>query len=66
MIETITTLGHSLGLNVVAEGIERESQLRALSSAGVDSVQGFLLARPLPADAVAQLLAAPEFPPVSS
>jgi EAL domain-containing protein (putative c-di-GMP-specific phosphodiesterase class I) len=66
MIETITSLGHSLGLNVVAEGIERETQLRALSAAGCDALQGFLLARPLPAEAVEQLLVGPELSWLSS
>ena len=56
MVETITTLGHALGLTVVAEGIEREAQLAALRIAGCNLGQGFLLARPLPADELALCL----------
>ncbi len=56
MVETITTLGHALGLTVVAEGIEREEQLAALRTAGCNLGQGFLLARPLPADELARRL----------
>jgi EAL domain-containing protein (putative c-di-GMP-specific phosphodiesterase class I) len=51
LIETIIKLGHGLDLRVVAEGVERESQLEQLRTAGCDGVQGFLLGRPAaPAD----------------
>jgi diguanylate cyclase (GGDEF)-like protein/PAS domain S-box-containing protein len=56
MVETITTLGHALGLTVVAEGIERDAQLAALRAAGCNLGQGFLLAKPLPADELAKRL----------
>jgi diguanylate cyclase (GGDEF)-like protein/PAS domain S-box-containing protein len=46
LIETIVRLGHGLGLRVVAEGVERESQLEQLHTLGCDGVQGFLLGRP--------------------
>ena len=42
-------LGHALGLRVVAEGVETQEQLEALAAADCDAVQGFLLARPMPA-----------------
>jgi diguanylate cyclase (GGDEF)-like protein len=38
--------GHSLGLEVVAEGVETESTLRRLEALGCDTLQGFLLGRP--------------------
>jgi len=56
IVEMITTLGHSLGLGVLAEGIERESQLVPLRAAGCDAVQGYLLGRPAPAGHIARLL----------
>ena len=43
-------LGRDLGMEVVAEGIEAQSQLDLLKQESVDGYQGFLLARPLPED----------------
>ena len=45
-------LGHKLGLELVAEGVETEGQRDFLAALGCDFVQGFLYSRPLPADAV--------------
>ncbi len=52
----IIALGHSLGLSVLAEGVETEAQLAFLKARGCDSFQGYLCARPLPAGAFADLL----------
>ncbi|MCW2992032.1 MAG: domain S-box/diguanylate cyclase protein, partial [Solirubrobacterales bacterium] len=49
---TILAIGHSLGLTVVAEGVETPEQLSALRRTGCDRVQGFLLSRPLPPDEI--------------
>ena len=43
------TLAHSLGLQVVAEGVETETERAFLASIGCDQLQGFLLGRPIPA-----------------
>jgi EAL domain-containing protein (putative c-di-GMP-specific phosphodiesterase class I) len=52
-------MGRTLDLAVVAEGVETAEQLAFLRDIGVDAVQGFLLARPAPADELAKALARP-------
>ncbi len=47
VLRAIVTLGHSLGLKVVAEGVETEAQRRFLIAAGADLAQGFLFGRPM-------------------
>ena len=49
---SIITLCHGLGLQVIAEGVERPEQLAALAQYGPVGVQGYLLAEPVPSDAV--------------
>ena len=51
LIRAIIGLAHSLGMRVVAEGIETEEQAKALMRVGCDEGQGFFLGRPQPADA---------------
>jgi len=45
--QAIIALGHALGYDIVAEGVEEEAQMAALTDLGCDLVQGFLLGRPL-------------------
>lgn len=49
IVKAIVSLGHSLGLTVVAEGVETEDQLRHLRAIGCDMIQGYFLSKPLPA-----------------
>lgn len=49
LAEAIHGLGHSLGLKVLAEGVETEEQLRVLEELGCDEVQGYYFSKPLPA-----------------
>ena len=49
LVQAIITLGHALGLSVVAEGVETEAQADLLRDIGCDVFQGFLFARPMPA-----------------
>ncbi len=46
----IIGLGHTLGLKVVAEGVEHVDEARMLAAAGCDELQGYLFSRPLAAD----------------
>ena len=50
IVNAIVNLGHSLGLKVVAEGVETEEQLTFLRAYRCDEGQGFLFARALPSD----------------
>jgi EAL domain-containing protein (putative c-di-GMP-specific phosphodiesterase class I) len=49
--KTIVTLAQSLGLGVIAEGVETEAQRDYLAGAGCHAFQGYLFSRPLPLDA---------------
>ncbi|WP_312367034.1 EAL domain-containing protein [Stenotrophomonas sp.] len=44
----LLSLGHSMGLSVIAEGVETDGQHRWLAAHGCDQVQGYLLGRPMP------------------
>jgi diguanylate cyclase (GGDEF)-like protein len=55
-VRAITTLGKTIGLHVVAEGVERPAQVGELQAAGVDAAQGYLFARPMSADDLAEHL----------
>lgn len=46
--KTIISIGHSMGLTVIAEGVETEEQLSFLRELGCDEVQGFFISRPVP------------------
>ncbi len=49
IVEAVVRLGHSLGLSVVAEGVETPLQLNRLRELGCDKGQGYLFGRPRPA-----------------
>lgn len=56
IVSTIIAMGRALGLRVIAEGVEDVTQLSFLRNQGCDEAQGFLVSRPLPADAMESLL----------
>jgi EAL domain-containing protein (putative c-di-GMP-specific phosphodiesterase class I) len=57
LVTTQIALAHGLGMGIVAEGVETEAQLQFLRAAGCGQVQGYLIARPLPAAGARVLLA---------
>ncbi|MEH2223446.1 EAL domain-containing protein [Nostoc sp.] len=56
IIQAIVTLGHSLGLKLTAEGVEKEEELEFLKSINCEEVQGFLFYRPLSAQKATEVL----------
>jgi EAL domain-containing protein (putative c-di-GMP-specific phosphodiesterase class I) len=54
IVSAIITLGHAMGLTLVAEGVETPAQAALLREQGCDAAQGWLYGQPLPAEAVDQ------------
>ncbi len=62
LAETIITMAHALGKEVVAEGVETAEQLQFLRERRCDSAQGFFLAQPMPVAQASELLQARRAP----
>ena len=56
ILESIVSLGHSLGLTVTAEGVESAEQVAFLQKLGCDELQGYFFDPPLSADAIDERL----------
>jgi diguanylate cyclase (GGDEF)-like protein/PAS domain S-box-containing protein len=56
IVQAIVTMTHGLGMEVIAEGVENETQLDQLTALGCESVQGYLIARPMDPEHVQELL----------
>ena len=52
IVEAVVNLGHSFGLDVIAEGLETPLQLARLRAIGCDRGQGYLFGRPRPASII--------------
>lgn len=51
ILRALVVLSHSLGMRVVAEGVEHDEQAQVLRDLGVDELQGYLIGRPMPLQA---------------
>ena len=58
LVEAMIAMGRSLGLGVVAEGVETYEHLEALRTLGCASAQGYLFSRPVPREEIVPLVAA--------
>ena len=56
IVTAVVTLGHAMGLQVTAEGVETLEQRDFLSVAGCNELQGYLFSRAVPQDKIADLL----------
>lgn len=61
-IYQLTRLGHSLGKDVVVEGVETTDLLEAIAILGADVAQGWVVARPMPADEIPRWMRSGELP----
>jgi diguanylate cyclase (GGDEF)-like protein/PAS domain S-box-containing protein len=64
IVKTIISMAHSLGLNVIAEGVETSQQQQYLISQGCTHFQGYLFSQPVPISEFALLLPQPDKLPV--
>jgi EAL domain-containing protein (putative c-di-GMP-specific phosphodiesterase class I) len=56
IIRAIVGLAEALNLDLIAEGVETEQQRQTLAELGCSKIQGYLVCRPLPAEAVSAML----------
>lgn len=60
IIRSVIVLAHDLGMQVTAEGVETPAQAEWLRNLGCDRIQGYLISKPLAANAIGTFLATPE------
>ncbi len=58
IVKATIDMAHAVGLRVVAEGVETQEQEEYLRAFGCDRAQGYLYAKPQPAEAITEMLAA--------
>jgi len=66
IVRATVELGHGLGYAVVAEGVETTETRQRLTALGCDAIQGFLVARPMPADQTAEWIGRATIPPIAT
>ena len=65
IVTTTITLAHSLGMKVIAEGVESDAQLAFIERHHGDGAQGYYFSRPLPVEAAREWLVRPKLPTLS-
>jgi diguanylate cyclase len=66
IVRATVDLGHGLGYGVVAEGVENAETRQRLTALGCDAIQGYLVARPMPADQTAEWIGKAGLPTVAT
>ena len=66
IVRMVVDLAHTLGMEVIAEGVERADQLAQLMGMGCDMAQGYYFARPLPPEEASRSLASGAFAALTS
>ena len=61
ILDSIVTLGHALGMTIVAEGIETPNQLTTVMTSGCDIGQGYFLSKPESAETIHQMLSSQKY-----
>lgn len=64
--QAIINLGHTLGLEIVSEGVETPEQLNLLKRQGCDVIQGYYVGKPMPADMIPDYLKSFDLKKISS
>ena len=59
IVQTLISMAHSMGMRVVAEGVEERDQFELLGSYAVDEIQGYLLSKPVEAEALESMIRNP-------
>ena len=62
IVQTLISMAHAMDMFVVAEGVEEQSQFDLLSQYSCDEIQGYILSKPVPADAFLEILKNPQLP----
>ena len=64
--QAIINLGHTLGLEIVSQGVETPEQLNLLKRQGCDVIQGYYVGKPMPADMIPDYLKSFDLKKISS
>jgi diguanylate cyclase (GGDEF)-like protein/PAS domain S-box-containing protein len=60
IVQTVISMAHSMGIKVVAEGVETHEQFELLSKSAVDEIQGYLIGKPVAPEELEKLILIPE------